>query len=90
MLAGTPGAEAIPDAGAAAYVRRTFREVDTPFANLGQGWVSRSRRPPVASRFPDAVPYVRFDRDAPKPKEGRCRRWMIDDVIAAWTRLTVE
>ncbi len=65
-------------------VRRQFREVDTLFANPGQGWMSQSRRPPAAPRFPYSVVYVRFNWADAEPEEGRFNWALIDDVIAAW------
>lgn len=65
-------------------VRRQFREVDTLFANPGQGWMSQSRRPPAEPRFPYSVVYVRFNWADAEPAEGRFNWALIDDVIAAW------
>ena len=36
-------------------VRRQFREVDTLFANPGQGWMSQQRSPGSEPRFPCSV-----------------------------------
>lgn len=65
-------------------VRREFREVDTLFANPGQGWMSQARRPPEHPRFPYSVAYLRFNWADVEPEEGRYNWAFIDDVIAAW------
>ena len=65
-------------------VRRQFREVDTLFANPGQGWMSQQRRPRGEPRFPYSVVYVRFNWAEAEPEEGRFDWGLIDDVIAAW------
>ena len=41
--------------------RVRFREVDTLFANPGQGWLSQQRNPNGGMRFPCSVVYIRFD-----------------------------
>ena len=41
--------------------RVRFREVDTLFANPGQGWMSQQRNPNGGTRFPCSVAYIRFD-----------------------------
>lgn len=64
--------------------RVTPREVDTLFANPGQGWMSQRRSPRGEPRFPCSVVYVRFDWAAVEPEEGRYDWSHIDDVIAAW------
>jgi hypothetical protein len=68
----------------ARLVRREFREVDTLFANPGQGWMSQSRRPPAEPRFPCSVVYVRFNWVDAEPAEGQPDWRVIDDVVAAW------
>ncbi len=65
-------------------VRTTFREVDTLFANPGQGWMSQQRTPRGEPRFPCSVVYVRFNWIDVEPAEGRYQWKVIDDVIAAW------
>jgi hypothetical protein len=65
-------------------VRVEFREIDTLFANPGQGWMSQQRRPPSEPRFPYSVVYVRFNWADAEPEEGRFNWATIDDVIAAW------
>ena len=51
-----------------------FREVDTLFANPGQGWMSQ--------RFPSSVVYLRFDWAEVEPQEGHYNWKRIDDAIA--------
>jgi hypothetical protein len=65
-------------------VCRQFREVDTLFANPGQGWMSQQRRPRGDPRFPCSVVYIRFNWAEAEPAEGRFDWSLIDDVIAAW------
>ena len=65
-------------------VRRQFHEVDTLFANPGQGWMSQSRSPRGESRFPYSVVYIRFNWADAEPGEGQYNWKLIDDVIAAW------
>jgi hypothetical protein len=43
------------------WVTHRFQEVDTLFANPGQGWMSTNRTPLKPFRFPCSVVYVRFD-----------------------------
>ena len=52
-----------------------FREVDTLFANPGQGWMSQ--------RFPSLVVYLRFDWADVEPEEGHFNWKCVDDAIAA-------
>ncbi len=52
-----------------------FQEVDTLFANPGQGWMSR--------RFPSSVAYLRFDWAKLEPAEGRYNWKYVDDAINA-------
>ena len=71
--------------GAEADVLRVqFREVDTLFANPGQGWMSQQRSPRTEPRFPCSVVYVRFNWGDAEPAQGRFNWHLIDDVIAAW------
>lgn len=51
-----------------------YREVDTVFADPGQGWMSR--------RFPSSVLYLRFDWADVEPEEGSLNWKFIDDAIA--------
>jgi hypothetical protein len=51
-----------------------FREVDTVFADPGQGWMSR--------RFPSSVLYLRFDWADAEPEDGSFNWKLIDDAIA--------
>ena len=64
--------------------REEFREVDTFFANPGQGWMSQNRRPNPDPRFPCSVVYVRFNWADAEPVEGRYEWKIIDDALAAW------
>ena len=57
-----------------------LREVDTLFANPGQGWMSYLGDTP---RFPCSVVYLRFDWAEIEPVEGRYNWKLIDDAIAA-------
>jgi hypothetical protein len=61
-----------------------FREVDTLFANPGQGWMSQQRSPRGEPRFPCSVVYIRFNWADAEPEEGNYNWKLIDDVIAAW------
>ena len=70
--------------GAADLVRVQFREVDTLFANPGQGWMSQQRAPRGEPRFPCSVVYIRFGWADVEPEEGRYNWKLIDDTIAAW------
>jgi len=65
-------------------VRVQFREVDTLFANPGQGWMSQQRSPRAEPRFPCSVVYVRFNWADAEPEEGNYNWTLIDDVISAW------
>ncbi len=56
-----------------------FHEVETLFANPGQGWMSH---PGDMPRFPCSVVYLRFDWAAVEPEEGRYDWKLIDDAIA--------
>jgi len=69
---------------AADVVRLRFREVDTLFANPGQGWMSRERRPQGEPRFPCSVVYIRFNWADIEPQPGQYNWNVIDEVIAAW------
>jgi hypothetical protein len=64
--------------------RVRFREVDTLFANPGQGWMSQQRSPNRVTRFPCSVAYIRFDWTDVEPQEGQYNWKFIDDVISAW------
>ena len=64
--------------------RVRFREVDTLFANPGQGWMSQQRNPNGETRFPCSVVYIRFDWADVEPQEGQFNWKFIDDVISAW------
>jgi hypothetical protein len=52
-----------------------FHEVDTLFANPGQGWMSRRG-------LPCSVVYTRFNWEAAEPAPGQFHWNVIDDVIA--------
>lgn len=76
-----------PVAGHAAeadLVRVQFRELETMFANPGQGWMSQQRSPRGEPRFPCSVVYVRFNWADAEPERGQFNWRLIDDVIAAW------
>jgi hypothetical protein len=64
--------------------RVRFREVDTLFANPGQGWMTQQRSPNGATRFPCSVAYIRFDWADIEPQEGQYNWKFLDDVISAW------
>jgi hypothetical protein len=64
--------------------RVRFREVDTLFANPGQGWMSQQGSPNRVTRFPCSVAYIRFDWADVEPQEGQYNWKFIDDVISAW------
>lgn len=64
--------------------RVVFDEVDTLFANPGQGWMSQQRSPRREPRFPCSVVYVRFNWADAEPAPGEYNWKIIDDVIAAW------
>ena len=61
-----------------------FREVETLFANPGQGWMRQQRSPHGEHRFPCSVAYVRFNWANAEPEAGDSKWKLIDDVIAAW------
>lgn len=65
-------------------VRVQFRQVDTLFANPGQGWMSQQRSPRAEPRFPCSVVYIRFNWADAEPEEGKYHWAVIDDVITAW------
>ena len=58
--------------------RVRFREVDTLFANPGQGWMSQQRNPIGGTRFPCSVAYIRFDWTDVEPQEGQYNWKFID------------
>lgn len=66
------------------WQRVQLREVDTLFANPGQGWMSQHRSPASEPRFPCSVVYIRFDWADAEPVEGQYNWKIIDDVLAAW------
>ncbi len=65
-------------------VRVQFRELETMFANPGQGWMSQQRSPRGEPRFPCSVVYVRFNWADVEPERGQFNWKLIDDVMAAW------
>ncbi len=65
-------------------VHHQFQEVDTLFANPGQGWMRQQRSPRGEPRFPCSVVYIRFNWADIEPEEGRYQWGLIDDVINAW------
>lgn len=66
------------------WVTHRFEEVNTLFANPGQGWMLTDREPRTPLRFPCSVVYIRFDWAEVEPQEGRYNWDLIDDVIQAW------
>ena len=68
----------------ASWTSRQFQEVDTLFANPGQGWMSQARAPKAEPRFPCSVVYIRFNWADIEPEQGQYNWRVIDDVIAAW------
>jgi hypothetical protein len=71
-------------AGDETWTRVQFDEVDTVFANPGQGWMSQRRSPRGEPRFPCSVVYIRFNWVDAEPAPGEYNWKVIDDVIAAW------
>lgn len=71
-------------AGETNTVQSRFREVDTLFANPGQGWMSQPHSPGDERRFPCSVVYFRVTWDEIEPVEGRYEWRLIDEVIDAW------
>lgn len=71
-------------ANAPERVRVQFKEVDTLFANPGQGWMSQQRSPRGEPRFPCSVVYIRFTWADVEPEPGNYNWKLIDDTIAAW------
>ncbi|OHE78187.1 MAG: hypothetical protein A2107_04625 [Verrucomicrobia bacterium GWF2_62_7] len=70
--------------GDADLLRLQFREVDTLFANPGQGWMNQQRSPRGEPRFPCSVVYIRFGWAEAEPTEGQYNWKLLDDAIAAW------
>lgn len=56
---------------------KTFKEVDTIFANPGQGWMN-------SRRFPCLVGYIRFNWADVEPERGQYNWDIIDRAIAIW------
>ena len=56
-----------------------FHEVNTLFANPGQGWIVEPYRQP---RLPNSVVYVRFEWQQVEPKDGEFNWKFIDQAIA--------
>jgi hypothetical protein len=56
-----------------------FHEVDTLFANPGEGWMVDPFQKP---RFPDSIVYLRLDWYLLEPEDGKFNWKIIDDVIA--------
>jgi hypothetical protein len=80
----TAFAHLVSAAGESNLVRAEFSEVDTLFANPGQGWMSQLRSPKVNPRFPCSVVYIRFNWADVEPERGQYRWQVIDDVVTAW------
>lgn len=70
--------------GDADLLRLQFREVDTLFANPGQGWMSQQHSPKSEPRFPCSVVYLRFGWAEAEPAEGQYNWKLLDNAIAAW------
>ena len=77
-------ARAQTDLQGSGWTRVVFDEVDTLFANPGQGWMSQQRSPRREPRFPCSVVYVRFNWADAEPAPGEYNWKIIDDVVAAW------
>jgi len=71
-------------ASPADLVRLRFREVDTLFANPGQGWMSWRDSLRAESRFPCSVAYIRFNWADLEPEQGRYNWKPIDGMIEDW------
>jgi hypothetical protein len=61
-----------------------FREIDSLFANPGQGFMTMRRRPEGEMRFPYTVVYRSFTWADAEPERGEINWSLIDDVIEAW------
>jgi hypothetical protein len=79
VLAALLPAPSAGQAAAAGLVHREFREVDTLFANPGQGWMSWQTN----ARFPIAVVYSRYSWADLEPQEGRPNWQPLDDALAS-------
>jgi len=75
-----PRADESPGVGTT-LIRRTFREVDRPLANPGQGWMSQARNPKTDPRFPCSVVYIRFNWADIEPEQGKYTWQAIDPGI---------
>ncbi|MBI5820630.1 MAG: DUF4832 domain-containing protein [Verrucomicrobia bacterium] len=84
VLSMLPAFSQISAAADADLLRTQFREVDTLFANPGQGWMNQQRSPKTEPRFPCSVVYVRFGWAEAEPAEGQYNWKLLDDAIAAW------
>jgi hypothetical protein len=70
--------------GGAENIRHVhFQEVDTLFANPGEGWMEHSNQ---TARFPSSVVYLRLDWAGVEPQEGQYNWKQIDDAIVAGKR----
>lgn len=74
-----------PRASLDASVR--FTEVDTLFANPGQGWMTQRRAPDPKPRFPASVVYTRFNWVDAEPEQGHYNWDVLDRVVQAWKPL---
>ena len=62
------------------WLHTRFREVDTLFANPGEGWMTQHHD---TLRLPTSVNYLRFDWAKAEPEAGRFDWQFIDDALAA-------
>jgi len=69
--------------GAEKIQRVHLQEVDTLFANPGEGWMEH---PSPSARFPSSVTYLRLDWATVEPREGQYDWKQIDDAIAVGKR----
>jgi hypothetical protein len=81
LSAPTLASASVTDSG---RVKTHFKEVNTLFANPGQGWMSQQRGPKGEPRFPCSVVYIRFNWADAEQEPGQYNWKLIDDVIAAW------
>jgi hypothetical protein len=87
ILVSCVSAQSLPDNAPksdANWVQTSFHEVDTLFANPGQGWMSQNRNGKTDPRFPCSVVYIRFNWADAEPEQGKYNWNVIDDAIASW------
>lgn len=61
-----------------------YKEIDSLFANPGQGWMTMRRTPEPGMRFPYSVVYRSFNWADAEPEQGKINWSIIDSVIQAW------